>query len=310
VIYRIGYTGYVSGKNQNNFKRRTAMSLKPVLFGILATMLLLPVAQAEESPAEAAPAAEPPNLMEERVRAYREQFDKRAKDAELLRQEHQAEMDKLREERQAEMEQTREERQAEMEQTREERQAEMESMRAQRTMPEQRPMTERQQAMQKYHDEQRAIHEKQRQAREAQVTGQREARQKVQEARMDAYLKQREERLAALVKQQEKKRNRAEERHNYLVENQDDIMEGMLDEQVDIASRHEELRLQAEERRQKMAVMRTTLMDMAPEERRAYMEEQREELFGERAMPQRPARRSVPPTWTQNRMRPPAPPRY
>lgn len=272
------------------------MSLKPVLFSILATMLLLPVVQAEESPAEAAPAAEPPNPMEQRVRAYREQFDQRAKDAELLRQAHQAEMEELREERQAEMEQTREE-----------HQAEVESMRAQRTMPEQRPMTERQQAKQKYHDEQRAIHEQQRQAREAQVTRQREARQKQREARMDAYLKQREERLDALVKQQEKMRNRAEERHNYLVKNQDDIMEGMLDEQVDIASRHEELRLQAEERRSKMATMRTTLMGMAPAERRAYMEEQREELFGEMTPPQRPAR-PAPPAWTQNRMRPPAAP--
>jgi hypothetical protein len=104
-------------------------------------------------------------------------------------------------------------------------------------------------------------------------------------------------------------RNRAEERHNYLVENQNDIMDGMLDEQVDIASRHEEMRLQAEERRRKMAAMRSTLMDMAPEERRAYMQSQREELFGEMTPRQRPTR-PAPPPWAQSPMRPPVPPRY
>ena len=124
---------------------------------------------------------------------------------------------------------------------------------------------------------------------------------------MDAYLKQREERLLTTIKEQEERRNRAEDRHNYLVENQNDILQGMLDEQVDIASRHEELRLQAEERRKKMAVMRTTMMDMGPEERRVYMEEHRAELFGEQAAPQRPAGRPAPPAWVQNPMRPPVP---
>ena len=65
---------------------------------------------------------------------------------------------------------------------------------------------------------------------------------------------------------------------------------------------------QAEERRKKMAVMRTTMMDMGPEERRAYMEEYRAELFGEQAAQQRPAGRPAPPAWVQNPMRPPVPP--
>jgi len=83
------------------------MTSKPVFFSILAAMLLLPAVQAEESPAAAAPAepaAEPPNPTEERIRAYREQFDQRAKDAELLRQQHQAEMEEQRKRHQAEME--------------------------------------------------------------------------------------------------------------------------------------------------------------------------------------------------------------
>ena len=276
------------------------MSLKPVLFSILTTMLLLPVVQAEESPAETA-AAESPSPMEERVRAYREQFDQQVKKAELLRQEHQAEMDELRDERQAEMQETRDEHQAEMEAVREERQAEMDSMRVQRPMQRQRPVFGNQMAMQKYRDARRL-------EQEALAAKWREARQKQQQAQMDAFLKEREERLLSMVKRQEEMRNRAEERHNYLVENQDKIMEGLREEQVDIASRHEEQRLRAEERRRKLAVMRDTLRDMAPQERRAYMEEQREELFGEQAIPKRPARRPAPPAWTQNNMRPPFPP--
>ena len=125
---------------------------------------------------------------------------------------------------------------------------------------------------------------------------------------MEAYLQQREERLLSTIKQQEEMRNRAEDRHNYLVENQDDILQGMLDEQVDVASRHEELRMQAEDRRKKMAVMRATMRDMAPEERRVYMEEHRAELFGEQAAPQRPAGRRAPPSWVQKPMRQPVPP--
>ena len=68
------------------------MPLKSLIYSIIAAMLLLPVVQAEENPpaVEPATAAEPPNQMEERIRAYREQFDRRAKEAEQLRQQHQA----------------------------------------------------------------------------------------------------------------------------------------------------------------------------------------------------------------------------
>jgi len=85
-------------------------------------------------------------------------------------------------------------------------------------------------------------------------------------------------------------------------------MDGMLDEQVEIASRHEELRKQAEERRKEMAAVRTRMMEMAPEERRAYMEAQREALFGEQSMPPQPADPPARPAWAQRPMRPPVPP--
>ena len=74
--------------------------------------------------------------MEERIRAYREQFDQRAKDSELLHQQHQAEMEELREERQAEISEVREQHQAEVESMRSQR-----PMRGQRHHPrKQRPV--------------------------------------------------------------------------------------------------------------------------------------------------------------------------
>jgi hypothetical protein len=221
---------------------------------------------------------------------------------------HRAAMEEQRNARRAAMEEQRNARRAEMEEQRDAGWVSMESMDAQRPMQGQRSMTEHQLAMQKYRDQQRALYEKQQQEREAQAVKWREAKQKRIEERMNTYLKQREERLLSTVKQQEAMRNRAEDRHNYMVENRDDILKGMLDEQVEIASRHEELRKQAEERRKKMAVMRATMMDMAPEERMAYIEEHREGLFGELDTPQRPAGRPAPPPWMQNSMRPPVPP--
>lgn len=284
------------------------MSLKPVLFSILTTMLLLPVVQAEESPAETAPAAESPSSMEERVRAYREQFDQQVKKAELLRQEHQAEMDELRDERQAEMQETRDEHQAEMEAVREERQAEMDSMRVQRPMQRQRPVSGNQMAMQKYLDaqrlEQEALAAKWREARQKQQ----EARQKQQEAQLDAFLKEREERLLSVIKRQEEMRNRAEERHNYLVENQDEIMEGLREEQVDIASRHEEQRLRAEERRKKMTAMRLAMEGMTPQERSVYMQEHQAELFGPQGDARPNMRPNMRPDTRGGQGRPPFPP--
>jgi hypothetical protein len=83
----------------------------------------------------------------------------------------------------------------------------------------------------------------------------------------------------------------------------------MLNEQVDIASRHEEIRKQAEERRKKMAAMRATMMNMSPEERMVYMEEHRGDLFDEQNMPQAPAGRpAAPPPWVQPPQRRPFPP--
>ena len=42
------------------------------------------------------------------------------------------------------------------------------------------------------------------------------------------------------------------------------------------------MRKQAEERRKEVAAMRIRMMEMSPEERRAYMEEHRDELMQQR----------------------------
>ena len=122
---------------------------------------------------------------------------------------------------------------------------------------------------------------------------------------MDTILKQREERLTYMAKQQEAMRNRAEDQHNYLVENQDDIMESMLEQKVEVANRHEELRKQADERRKKMAVMRAAMADMQPEERRAYLQEHQEEIFAPRGHSRS---RMMAPPWAQQPQRMVAPP--
>ena len=103
-------------------------------------------------------------------------------------------------------------------------------------------------------------------------------------------------------------RNRAEERRNYLIENQEDILKTMLEPQDEVASRHEELRKQAEERRNRMAAMRANMMSMPPEERMAYMEKHRSEFVDEQSMPQAAAGRPELPPWIQNPMRPSYPP--
>jgi hypothetical protein len=123
---------------------------------------------------------------------------------------------------------------------------------------------------------------------------------------MDTYMKQREERLAFRVRQQEALRNRAENQHNYLVENQDKILSDMLEQKIEMAARHEDMRKQADDRRKKIVAMRTALHGMTPEERRAYIEEHREELFGAANRMQRRHARPPHPPWMQQR--PPAPP--
>lgn len=127
---------------------------------------------------------------------------------------------------------------------------------------------------------------------------------------METYLREREEKLANYEKRQEQMRNQAEDQHNYLVENQDEIMQRILEQKVEVANRHEELRKQADARRKKMVAARAAMADMTPQEKMAYMQTHRQELFAApegmpARMPGGEARRPMPP-WA--RQAPPAVP--
>ena len=89
------------------------MSIRLIVFAFFSSVLMFSPAYAGDDPAGSSTAdVTTSSAMEERIRAYREQFDQRTKEAEQLRQQHQAEMEELHKERQAEMEQTRDELQA------------------------------------------------------------------------------------------------------------------------------------------------------------------------------------------------------
>jgi len=118
---------------------------------------------------------------------------------------------------------------------------------------------------------------------------------------MDAYLKEQEDRQARESARYEAMRDKAEERHNYLVQHNQEMLDKALQQQIEYANRHEELRKQAEERRKRLAAFRSTMKDMTPEERWAYLDEHREELFG-------PEQKSQEPEASQAYPAPPPPP--
>lgn len=252
------------------------MSFRLIILALASSVLMFSPAHAEdELVGTTAADVMPSSAMEERIRAYRESYDRTHAQAEKRREEAVARHQSMREQHES---------QAPVQQA--------------------RVLSEREKAMMRFRQEQRAIYEKQLQEREALASKWREARQKFQEARMDTYLKQREEQLASMEKQQEAMRNRAEDQHNYLVENQDEIMQGILEKKVEIANRHEELRKQADERRKKMAAMRVAMEDMTPQERSVYMQEHQAELFG----PQGNRRPNMRPNMRGGQGRPPSPP--
>jgi hypothetical protein len=89
-------------------------------------------------------------------------------------------------------------------------------------------------------------------------------------------------------------------------------MQGLLEQKVEIASRHEELRQQADERRKKIIAARTAMSGMTPQEKMAYMQEHRQALFDvpEGMQDRRPRGAVRPPMQSWARQAPPrvAPP--
>ncbi len=134
----------------------------------------------------------------------------------------------------------------------------------------------------------------------------REAMQKYFNKQMDARLTSLEKRQEAIARRHEAMRNSAQDRYNFLTRNSEDRLNKMLDEQLDIANRHEELRKQAEERHRRMAAHRDAMLDMTPQERRAYMEEHASDIFGRSESDRRPPVPPRPPGMM--RRQPPVPP--
>lgn len=94
-------------------------------------------------------------------------------------------------------------------------------------------------------------------------------------AQLEAWLLEREAQQQYSARQHEFMRNRALSEHDYLLQNH----EKLLRQKMGIANWHEEMRKQAEERRNKIAAIRLAIKDMTPAERRRYMEAHRAELY-------------------------------
>ena len=135
--------------------------------------------------------------------------------------------------------------------------------------------------------------ELQRQAKKAQwdekMRKRRAAMQKFSNKQMDARLTMLAKQQERIARRHEAMRNDAQDRYNFLTRNSQAMLNKMLDEQIEIANRHEELRKEAEERHRRIAAHRDAMLDMAPEERRLYMEEHASEIFGLSASSRRPS---------------------
>ena len=117
-------------------------------------------------------------------------------------------------------------------------------------------------------------------------------------ARRDA---ERERRRQAYLK-------RAEERKQLYSEKLQARIEKMEQREAELAAQLEKMHQEADERRQKLQEYRDAMQDMTPEERMAYVEEHRDEVFGSsRAERPREYRAPARPPWT---MQPPRPYAY
>jgi len=138
------------------------------------------------------------------------------------------------------------------------------------------------------HQPRQTGHEQQYEQRQARYEWQRdesrrrnEAMQKYYSEMMQARLTMIEQRQQQIASRHEAMRNRARERYYYLTGNSEEMLNRALEAQLDIANRHEEIRKQAEKRHKHVAAYRDAMIDMTPQERRAYMDEHASEIFGQ-----------------------------
>jgi predicted RNase H-like nuclease (RuvC/YqgF family) len=123
--------------------------------------------------------------------------------------------------------------------------------------------------------------------------------------RMEEYLEWRARRDAEREKRREAYRKRAEERKQRYSEELQARVEKMEQREAELAAQLEKMHKEADERRQKLREYMDAMRDMTPEERMAYVEEHRDEVFGSSGE-ERPREYRAParPPWT---MQPPRP---
>ena len=151
------------------------------------------------------------------------------------------------------------------------------------------PMEARIRAYRERFDQRELQRQEQRERRDEELRKRREAMQKYFNKQMDERLTRLEKRQEELARRHEALRNSAQDRYNFLTSNSEDMLNKILDEQLEVANRHEELRKQAEERHRRMAAHRDAMLDMTPQERRVYMKEHANDIFGPPASSRRPS---------------------
>jgi len=116
-----------------------------------------------------------------------------------------------------------------------------------------------------------------------------EARQQASAEKFDVWLERQEQRQEQLVKRREEMRNKAKADRDYLSEHHQELLEAALKRKDDMIKRLEEVRQRAADQKAMLAAHRAAMKGMPPEERRAYINEHREEIFGRDKDSRRPS---------------------
>jgi hypothetical protein len=123
--------------------------------------------------------------------------------------------------------------------------------------------------------------------------------------RMEEYLEWRARRDAEREKRREAYRKRAEERKQRYSDELQARVEKMEQRESELAAQLEKMYKESDERRQKLREYMDAMRDMTPEERMAYAEEHRDEVFGSSGEDRpREFRAPAPPPWNMEWQRP------
>jgi hypothetical protein len=106
-----------------------------------------------------------------------------------------------------------------------------------------------------------------------------EARERAYAEKVENYLKLREERLAEIAKQYDEKRQSIASERDYLVDHHQELLQMAIDRKEAMIKRQEDLRNEAEERKNRMAAFLSAMEDMTPQERHNYINQHYKEIF-------------------------------